>query len=251
MTAATIEAQGIGKRFGVRWAVDGVDLRVARGEIYGLVGPSGAGKTTLIRLLCGLTLPTTGAARLLAHPIPAQRRVIERQVGYMPQEHAVYRDLTVAENLRFFGRIYGMSGHAVRATAQPLLDLMGMSGLVRQRADQLSGGEKQRLSLSCALLHDPELLLLDEPTIGLDPALRIRFWEHFHDLNGRGRTILLSTHYLEEAGRCTRIGMMRQGRLVAEGTPDELKARVAQDGRTPSMEEVFLALTQDATKETR
>jgi len=251
VTAATIEAQGIGKRFGVRWAVDGVDLRVERGEIYGLVGPSGAGKTTLIRLLCGLTPSTTGAARLLAHPIPAQRRVIERQVGYMPQEHAVYRDLTVAENLRFFGRIYGMPGRAVQAAAKPLLDLMGMSGLVRQRADQLSGGERQRLSLSCALLHDPELLLLDEPTIGLDPALRIRFWEHFHDLNARGRTILLSTHYLEEAGRCTRVGMMRQGRLVAEGTSDGLKARVAQGGRTPSMEEVFLALTQDATKETR
>jgi len=235
----------------VRWAVDRVDLRVELGEIYGLVGPSGAGKTTLIRLLCGLTVPSRGEVLLLGCPIPKARRMIERRVGYMPQERAVYRDLTVAENLRFFGRIYGMSGRAIRSAAGPLLDLMGMTRLLRQRADQLSGGEKQRLSLSCALLHDPEVLLLDEPTIGLDPALRIRFWEHFHDLNARGRTILLSTHYLEEAGRCGRVGMMRQGRLVAEGTPDELKARVARDGERPSMETVFLALTEGAAKGAR
>jgi len=251
MSAAVIVAQKIGKRFGARWAVDGVDLDVVRGEIYGLVGPSGAGKTTLIRLLCGLTAPSKGTARLFDEPIPAGRRAVERRVGYMPQERAVYRDLTVVENLRFFGRIYGMTGHAIRDAAQTLLELMGMNGLATQLAGQLSGGETQRLSLCCALLHDPELLLLDEPTIGLDPVLRIRFWEYFHSLNASGRTILLSTHYLEEAGRCTRVGMMRQGRLIAEGTPDELKARVAGNGERPSMEAVFLALTVGAAQGAR
>ncbi len=251
MTETVVETRSITKRFRERRAVDEVNLRIDRDEIYGLVGPSGAGKTTLIRLICGLTRPTAGTACLLGHPIPSERRAIEANVGYMPQEHAVYRDLSVAENLRFFGRIYGMSGRAVRAAAHPLLDLMGMTSLAHQRADRLSGGEKQRLSLACALLHNPELLLLDEPTIGLDPALRIRFWEHFHALNRDGHTILLTTHYLEEAERCSRVGMMRLGRLTAEGTPTELKAQVAAGDRVPSMEEVFLALTQASTKGAR
>lgn len=243
MASVVIETRGISKQFGLRQAVDRVDLQVSQGEIYGLVGPSGAGKTTLIRMLCGLARPTAGTAAVFGSAIPKKKRAVEARVGYMPQERAVYRDLTVAENLRFFGRIYGVSQGMISERIDELLPMMRMSELRRQRADQLSGGEKQRLSLACALLHDPELLLLDEPTIGLDPALRIQFWDHFHSLNRHGRTILLTTHYLEEAERCDRVGMMKLGRMIAEGTPAELKARVPRDGGEPSMEQVFIYVT--------
>jgi ABC-2 type transport system ATP-binding protein len=236
------------KRFGSLNAVDSVSLAIPRGEIYGLVGPSGAGKTTLIRMLSGLATPTGGVAKLLSSSMPAERRAVEHRFGYMPQERAVYRDLTMAENLLFFGRIYGMSRKRIAERTRELLDLMKLADRGAQRADRLSGGEKQRLSLACALLHEPEALLLDEPTIGLDPALRREFWDHFHKLNGDGRTILLTTHYLNEAEWCDRVGLMRRGKLIAEGTPDELKTTAsARSGHErPDMEEVFLILTQEA-----
>jgi len=248
MSDVAIETRQIVKEFGKRRAVDHVDLQVCKGEIYGLVGPSGAGKTTLIRMMCGLTHSTLGSVSILEHAIPRQRRAVEDRIGYMPQEHAVYRDLSVAENLLFFGQIYGMDRQMIAARTGELLTLMQMSNLRKQRADQLSGGEKQRLSLACALLHNPELLLLDEPTIGLDPALRSEFWEHFRTLKQRGRTILLTTHYLEEAEHCDRVGMMRLGRLVAEGSPAELKARVSSEDQSPSMEQVFLLLTRSGER---
>jgi len=246
MIEPVIATEAIVKDFGPRRAVDRVTLRVESGEIYGLVGPSGAGKTTLIRMLCGLTRPTRGSAALLSHTVPRERRAIEKRLGYMPQESAVYRDLSVAENLLFFGRIYAMTGKAIQRRSSELLVLMEMEALRRQRADRLSGGEKQRLSLACALIHEPELLLLDEPTIGLDPALRIQFWEHFRSLNRDGRTILLTTHYLQEADRCDRVGLMKLGRLSVEGTPQELKQCVGAETKdpSPSMEDVFLHLTK-------
>jgi len=245
-------AQSLTKQFGALRAVDGLSFAIELGEIYGLVGPSGAGKTTLIRMLCGLTEPTDGTARLLGAPMPAGRRTVEHRFGYMPQERAVYRDLTVAENLLFFGRIYGMSRSRIRERTRQLLDLMRLEGHADQRADRLSGGEKQRLSLACTLLHEPDALLLDEPTIGLDPSLRREFWDHFHELNERGRTILLSTHYLHEAEWCGRVGLMQRGRLIAEGTPDALRRDAARrSGRigpedAPDMEDVFLILTAAA-----
>lgn len=247
MVEVVIETVALVRLFGPRRAVDRIDLRVGKGEIYGLVGPSGAGKTTLIRMICGLLPPSSGNVSVLGHPIPKEFHAIEARIGYMPQERAVYRDLTVAENLLFFGRIYGMTKREIVARTAALLALMHMRELRDQRADRLSGGEKQRLSLACALLHDPELLLLDEPTIGLDPALRIEFWDHFHSLNRAGRTILLTTHYLEEAERCNRVGMMKLGRLVADGPPEQLKAQAATGRESPSMEEVFLYMTQHAT----
>jgi len=242
---AAFVAESLAKRFGALRAVDGLSLAIGRGEIYGLVGPSGAGKTTLIRMLCGLTQPTDGTARLLGAPMPAGRRSVEHRFGYMPQERAVYRDLTVAENLLFFGRIYGMTRVRIAQRTSELLTLMRLEGHARQRADRLSGGEKQRLSLACALLHEPDALLLDEPTIGLDPALRREFWDHFHELNDLGRTILLSTHYLHEAEWCGRVGLIQRGRLIAEGTPDALRKDAAERGgrEEPDMEEVFLILT--------
>jgi len=239
-------AESLTKRFGLLRAVDDVSMSIEPSEIYGLVGPSGAGKTTLIRLLSGLTVPTDGAARLLGSPMPQERRAVEHRFGYMPQERAVYRDLSVAENLLFFGQIYGMSRVRIAQRTRELLGLMRLEDRGRQRADRLSGGEKQRLSLACTLLHEPDALLLDEPTIGLDPALRREFWDHFRELNGRGRTILLATHYLHEAEWCDRVGLMQWGQLIAEGTSERLKAEAAgRSGRErPDMEEVFLILTQ-------
>jgi len=246
---AVFQAEALTKRFGELRAVDALSLSIACGEIYGLVGPSGAGKTTLIRMLNGLAQPTEGSARLLGAVMPADRRTVEHRFGYMPQERAVYRDLSVAENLLFFGQVYGMSRARIAERTRELLELMQLEGHARQRADKLSGGEKQRLSLACALLHEPEALLLDEPTIGLDPALRREFWDHFRELNGFGRTILLSTHYLHEAAWCGRVGLIQRGRLIADGTPDALQQAAAQQsGRErPDMEEVFLILTGAAT----
>ncbi|MBE0634405.1 ABC transporter ATP-binding protein [Candidatus Bipolaricaulota bacterium] len=245
--APVFHAETLTKRFGTLRAVDDVTMAIDRGEIYGLVGPSGSGKTTLIRMLCGLAVPTVGAAELLGSSMPSERRVVEHRFGYMPQERAIYRDLSVAENLLFFGQIYGMLRSRIIERTRDLLDLMKLSDRAKQRTDKLSGGEKQRLSLACALLHEPEALLLDEPTIGLDPALRREFWDHFHELNDNGRTILLSTHYLNEAEWCDRVGLMQLGRLIAEGTPDALKAMAsARSGQErPDMEEVFLILTRE------
>ncbi len=233
------------KAFGTLRAVDGLSMAIAPGEIYGLVGPSGSGKTTLIRMLCGLTVPTSGEARLLGREMPRERRAVESRFGYMPQERAVYRDLSIGENLLFFGRIYGMDRRRITARTGELLAMMGLADRAKQRADRLSGGEKQRLSLACTLVHEADALLLDEPTIGLDPALRAEFWDHFRDLCGRGRTLLVSTHYLHEADRCLRVGLMQRGRLAAEGTPTELRAVAAgRVGRAvPDMEDVFLVLT--------
>ncbi len=245
--AFVFQTEQLSKSFGTLRAVDTVDLGIPHGEIYGLVGPSGAGKTTLIRMLSGLAKPTSGTAKLLGSQMPFDRRAVDHRFGYMPQERAVYRDLTIAENLLFFGQIYGMRRPRIAERTEQLLGLMKLSGRGRQRADRLSGGEKQRLSLACALLHEPEALLLDEPTIGLDPALRREFWDHFHDMSSKGRTILLSTHYLHEAEWCDRVGMIQRGRLVAEGTPDRLKRDAsAQSGKSAlDMEQVFLILTQE------
>jgi len=246
--APTFHVEALSKRFGELRAVDDVSLAIPRGEIYGLVGPSGAGKTTLIRMLSGLAVPTAGTAKLLGSSMPSERRAVENRFGYMPQERAIYRDLSVAENLLFFGQIYGMTRSRITERTRELLDLMKLSDRGKQRVDRLSGGEKQRLSLACALIHEPEALLLDEPTIGLDPALRREFWDHFHELNSDGRTILLTTHYLNEAEWCDRVGLMQRGRLIAEGTPDELKVKAAaRSGQVrPDMEEVFLILTRES-----
>lgn len=253
MRGSIFEAHGVVKSYGGFHAVDDVSVQITQGEVYGIAGPSGAGKTTLMHMLCGLVAATEGEARLFDRRMPDERRRVEIQLGYMPQERAVYRDLSVAENLLFFGRVYGMTRRRIISRTGDLLALMHLERSRGQRADRLSGGEKQRLSLACALIHEPRALLLDEPTIGLDPALREEFWSHFHALNRQGRTILLSTHYLHEAGKCSRIGLMRRGRLVAEGTPRELvaQATAVSGEREPDMERVFLILTAHPTGDIR
>jgi ABC-2 type transport system ATP-binding protein len=242
---SVFRTERVTKTFGSVRAVDELSFDVTPGEIYGLVGPSGAGKTTLIRMLSGLASPSSGSAWLLGARMPSERRRVEARFGYMPQERAVYRDLTIAENLLFFGRLYSMTRARIKERTRELLELMRLPRQAGQLASSLSGGEKQRLSLACALLHQPAALLLDEPTIGLDPALRREFWDHFHQLNDRGQTILLSTHYLHEAEWCGRVGLVQRGHLVAEGSPDALRAEAAarSDLEHPDMEQVFLILT--------
>jgi len=227
-----VETQRLSRHFGRIKAVDGVDLGVRAGETYGLLGPNGSGKTTLIRLLVGLLKPTAGEARVLGRVMP--NKEVLSIVGYMTQAEALYQDLTVWENLVFFGRIYGGTSHS---RLRELLELVELG----QRADSvvatLSGGMRRRLSLACALVHNPVLLFLDEPTVGIDPQLRVTFWQHFYRLNERGVTIIVSSHVMDEAEHCHRLGLMRDGRLLAEGSAEELR----QSSGTSTLEEAFLA----------
>jgi len=227
-----VETQRLSRHFGRIRAVDGVDLRVRAGETYGLLGPNGSGKTTLIRLLVGLLRPTAGEAWVLGRSMP--NKEVLSLVGYMTQAEALYQDLTVWENLLFFGRIYGETSHS---RLHQLLELVELS----QRADSvvatLSGGMRRRLSLACALVHKPVVLFLDEPTVGIDPQLRVTFWEHFYKLNEQGVTIIVSSHVMDEAEHCHRLGLMRDGRLLAEGSAEELR----QGSGTSTLEEAFLA----------
>jgi ABC-2 type transport system ATP-binding protein len=226
-----VETHDLHKHFGDIRAVDGVDLSVQSGEIYGLIGPNGSGKTTLIRLILGLLLPTSGSVRVLGEVVP--NKTILAQIGYMTQASALYEELTVRENVAFFADMCGRYDRAWRDEVIELVDLQDRSGsLVRT----LSGGLRQRTSLACTLAHRPRLLLLDEPTVGVDPQLRATFWSYFRHLADTGVTLIISSHVMEEAERCDRLGFMRQGKLLAEGTPAHLRN---QRG-TRNLEEAFL-----------
>jgi ABC-2 type transport system ATP-binding protein len=234
MTLA-IEASGLVRTFGPLRALDGLDLEVAEGELVGLVGPNGAGKTTLIRVLAGLLRPDAGTARVLGqHP----GRAVSASIGYMTQAPALYEDLPVRDNLMFFGRLFGLGTAEARARAEELEGLVALEGKERAPVRTLSGGMRQRTNLACAMVHRPRLLLLDEPTVGVDPVLRIRLWDHFRSLNAEGITILITTHVMEEAERCSRVAFLSDGRTIASGTPADLRDRA---GAT-ALEEAFLTL---------
>jgi len=226
-----IRTEALHKHFGPLHAVDGVELSVQAGEIYGLLGPNGSGKTTLIRLLIGLLRPTSGQAVVLGRPMPD--KPVLAQVGYMTQATALYDDLSARENLTFFAE---MCGGASRARVDEVLALVDLAGRGSSLVRTLSGGMKQRLSLACALVHRPRLLLLDEPTVGVDPQLRVAFWEYFRQLAAKGVTIVVSSHVMDEAERCDRLGFMRQGHLLAEGSAAELRAQAG----AATLEEAFL-----------
>lgn len=230
-----VQTTDLHKHFGPVRAVDGLSLSLQAGEIYGLLGPNGSGKTTLIRLLIGLLKPTAGSVRVLGQAMPD--KAILAQVGYMTQGSALYEDLTVRENAAFFADMCGGASHERVDEVVALVDLQERAGsLVRT----LSGGMKQRTSLACALVHRPRLLLLDEPTVGVDPQLRTTFWAYFRRLADEGVTLVVSSHVMDEAERCDRLGFMRQGRLLAEGSTTELRSRAG----TATLEEAFLRFAE-------
>jgi len=224
-TDYVIDVAGVTKRFGAKTVVDSVGLQVRRGEIYGFLGPNGSGKTTFIRMLCGLLTPDGGAGTCLGYDVLTQQAEIKRHVGYMTQKFSYYEDLSIRENLDFIARIYAVPDRA--AAVQQSLERLGLANRSHQLAGQLSGGWKQRLALAACLIHSPQLLLLDEPTAGVDPKARREFWDEIHRLAHEGLTVLITTHYMDEAERCHRLAYLAYGKLLARGTLEEVLHSVA------------------------
>jgi ABC-2 type transport system ATP-binding protein len=226
-----VDMENVSKSFGAVQALNGVTLRVKTGEIYGLLGPNGAGKTTLIRAIVGLIAPSSGTVTVLGRRMPDID--VLRRVGYMTQQAALYPGLSVEENVQFFAAINGADGGVDDA-----LKLVELDQRRKSVVATLSGGMRQRCSLACALVHKPQLLLLDEPTVGVDPQLRVQFWEEFRRMAAAGTTIIVSSHVMDEAERCQRLGLVQHGNILAEGSPDEVRAQAG----TPNLEEAFLRL---------
>ena len=222
-----IVARGLTRRFGRVTAVDGVDLDIPRARIYGFLGPNGSGKSTTIRMLCGLLRPTSGSVHVLGHEMPRDAERLRPRLGYMTQKFSLWDDLTVSENLRFMAQVFDLGRARRRARFQAVVEEFNLGRLLEQRAGTLSGGQRQRLALAAATLHEPELLLLDEPTSAVDPQSRRDFWESLFALVARGVTILVSTHYMDEAERCHELAILADGRLVAQGPPKRLMTEIA------------------------
>ena len=221
-----ISARDLARRFGTTWAVAGIDLDVPRAQIYGFLGPNGSGKSTTIRMLCGLLVPTRGTVTVLGHSVPRDAEIVRRKIGYMTQRFSLWDDLTVLENLEFMCRVYGLDRATRRERIADRLRSYDLEAIAKQRAGTLSGGQRQRLALAAATLHEPELLLLDEPTSAVDPQSRRDFWESLFALVARGTTILVSTHYMDEAERCHRLAILDRGRIAAEGEPKVLAREI-------------------------
>jgi ABC-2 type transport system ATP-binding protein len=222
-----IRARGLTRRFGALTAVDRIDLDVPRGHVYGFLGPNGSGKSTTIRMLCGLLMPDAGEIEVLGLSVPREAEALRRRIGYMTQKFSLFEDLSVRENLDFLASVQGLPRADGRRRVEELLVEYAFADRQRQLAGTLSGGQKQRLALAGAVIHRPELLLLDEPTSAVDPESRRSFWEKLFDLADAGITLLVSTHYMDEAERCHRIAILDRGRLVADGTPADLTAALA------------------------
>jgi ABC-2 type transport system ATP-binding protein len=236
--ADAIVTHKLRKVFGSLVAVDGLDLTVRRGEVFGLLGPNGSGKTTTIRMLCGLLDPTSGDATVAGYAVGRDGEQIRRTIGYMSQKFGLYDDLTVQENLEFYAALYGLWGPALRARIEEQLDGLRLRARAPQRVGTLSGGWKQRVALACATSHKPQILFLDEPTAGVDPAARRLFWEIIEQLTAGGTTVLVTTHYMDEAERCMRLAFMSRGKLFAIGTSEEITRQFGQ----PTIEDVFVSL---------
>ncbi len=217
-----IDVRGVVKSFGDKTVVDGIDLQVKRGEIYGFLGPNGSGKTTFIRMLCGLLTPDAGSGTCLGFDVLTQQNEIKRHVGYMTQKFSYYEDLTIAENLDFIARLYDVADR--KNVVEHSLERLGLQNRSKQLAGELSGGWKQRLALAACLIHSPQLLLLDEPTAGVDPKARRDFWDEIHGLAADGLTVLITTHYMDEAERCHRLAYLAYGHLLTRGTLSEVIA---------------------------
>ncbi len=233
-----IVTENLHKRFGDLIAVQSLTLSIARGEVFGLLGSNGSGKTTTIRMLTGLMPPTSGRAVVAGIDVVANPEVVRHRLGYMSQRYGLYDDLTVEENLRFYAGLYGLVGVEGRARVEEQIEELGFTARRKQLAGTLSGGWKQRLSLGCATSHKPDVLFLDEPTAGVDPAARRHFWEVIKERARGGTTILVTTHYMDEAERCERLAILWRGKLEAVGSPKEIIAQL----KAPSLEDAFIAL---------
>ncbi len=241
MNGPAVEVQDLVRRFGAFVAVDHVSLRVSPGEIFGFLGPNGAGKSTTIRILCGLLAPTSGRATVAGYDVGREPEQVKQHIGYMSQKFSLYDDLTVEENLEFFSGIYGVAREARAARMAAALETAGLGERRGDLTRTLAGGWKQRLALGCALLHEPPIVFLDEPTSGVDPLARREFWGLIHRLAGAGRTIFVTTHYMDEAEQCHRLALMHQGKLIAIDSPAALK----RSRNKRSMEEVFVELIEE------
>jgi ABC-2 type transport system ATP-binding protein len=242
MNNEAVVVEHLYKRFGDFTAVDDVNLRVTKGEIFGFLGPNGAGKSTTIRILCGLLAPTSGKAMVAGFDVSLEPERVRENIGYMSQRFSLYDDLSVEENIDFFSGIYGVA-HAKRAARKAYaLEMAGLTGRERSMTRTLSGGWKQRLALGCAILHEPPIVFLDEPTSGVDPIARRSFWDLIYQLSEAGQTVFVTTHYMDEAEYCHRLALLYQGKMIALGTPAELK----REWKQPSMEQVFIASIEKA-----
>lgn len=236
MHSNAVTVEDLSHNFGEIQALDRVSFGIPTGVIFGLLGPSGSGKTTLIRLIAGALRPSQGSISVLGTRMPD--RTAAARIGYMTQSAALYPDLSLRENLQFFGALYGMENPTLDRRIEEIAATVDLTPRLDGQLHTFSGGMVQRSSLAVALLHDPDLILLDEPTVGLDPVLRQSFWAHFRDLAEQGKTLIVSSHIMDEADRCTQLGFVREGRLMVTGTPDEIRRR----GGTNSLEDAFLAL---------
>ncbi len=242
MNDYAVTVDNLEKRFGRFTAVNRISFQVRRGEIFGFLGPNGAGKSTAIRMLCGILSPSGGSGTVAGFDIRTQPEQIKANIGYMSQKFSLYQDLTVEENIDFYSGIYCIPAENKIERKRWVLEMSGLVEHRRHLTSTLSGGWKQRLALGCAILHEPPVLFLDEPTSGVDPISRRQFWDLIYDLSSRGVTVFVTTHYMDEAEYCNRLGLIYRGELIALGTPHELKSEMPlPDGSLPSLEDVFVA----------
>jgi ABC-2 type transport system ATP-binding protein len=236
----TVVIEHLRRVFGALVAVEDLSLTINRGEVFGMLGPNGSGKTTTIRMLCGILPPTSGTAVIAGIDVIKQPEAVRYVIGYMSQQFGLYEDMTVFENLRFYSAVYGVRGPAGAVRVQQVMDELGLVPRRNQMVGTLSGGWKQRVSLACAIAHQPSVLFLDEPTAGVDPAARRTFWQTIYEIADRGTSIIVTTHYMDEASRCQRLAFLSRGHLIAVGTPDEVPRQFGKS----SIEDVFIELQE-------
>ena len=240
----------IGKSFANVTALNAVTLLLNPGEIHGLIGENGAGKSTTFKMMCGLLVPTSGKALVLDMDLKVSSGKARQHLGYMAQKFSLYGNLTVEQNLRFFSGVYGLRGRAQNEKIRRMSDAFGLTNIASHATDELPLGFKQRLALACSLMHEPDILFLDEPTSGVDPITRREFWLHINSMVDKGVTVMVTTHFMDEAEYCDRIGLVYHGKLIASGTPDDLKALAADEKQPdPTMEQAFITLIHDWDKE--
>lgn len=243
--AVAVSLHQLTRRFGDFVAVNGINLEVPKGEIFGFLGPNGAGKSTTIKMLCGILAPTNGSGQVAGFDVSQQAERIKENIGYMSQRFSLYEDLTVEENISFYGGIYRLPAKELSTRAEWVIEMADLGERRRSRAGELSAGWRQRLALGCALLHRPPIIFLDEPTAGVDPLNRRRFWQLIHHLAADGVTVFVTTHYMDEAEYCDRLALIYRGELVAVGTPQALKQQRTRNGQLPSLEQVFIDLIEE------